>query len=302
MVDLEPLLRWAAAALGPGVSVAVERGLRQGGNPWLVRLDDGGTSAEAVLKLGHAHDPDGFRTEVAALTLAGEHGIPAPRLLASDLDGTIVGKPVLLETVVPGSSRIPVEATPERLRATGACIAALSGITVPPSDALPLRTRPISASDFAAARRTGEEAATPLLAAADERIQSLPLPDGETVLVHGDLWQGNLLWRGDSVTGIIDWDMAGAGHPSLDLAALRLDATLLYGLGSEDLVLEGWLRASGRQADALPYWDAVAALNMPGDMAVFEPVIHDQGRTDLTAALLNDRRDVFLGQAISALT
>jgi aminoglycoside phosphotransferase (APT) family kinase protein len=301
MVDLEPLLRWAASALGTGVSVTVERGLREGGNPWLVRIDDGGRSSGAVLKLGHPHDPDGSRTEVAALTLAGERGVPAPRLLASDLGGTIVGKPVLLETVVPGTSRIPVDATPERLRATGACIVALAGIMVSPSDALPLRTRPISASDFAAGRRTGEEATTPLLAAADERIQALPVPDSETVLVHGDLWQGNLLWRDDSVTGIIDWDMAGAGHPSLDLAALRLDATLLYGLGSEELVLDGWLRASGPPVTALPYWDAVAALNLPGDMALFEPVIHDQGRTDLTADTLNERRDAFLRNALAGL-
>ncbi|GAB3424458.1 phosphotransferase family protein [Flindersiella endophytica] len=302
MVDLEPLLRWAAAAVGPDATVTVQRGLREGSNPWLVTIDDGGRSSEAVLKLGHPDDPAGFRTEVAALSLASERGIPAPRLLASDLDGTYVDKPVLLETVVPGSSQIPVEAAPERLRATGACIAPLRTIAVAASAELPLRARPISASDFAAGRRDGTDPTTPLLAAADERIQALPTPDGDPVLVHGDLWQGNLLWHNGSVSGIIDWDMAGVGHPSLDLAALRLDAVLLYGSGAEDLVLDGWQQATGCTAEALPYWDAVAALNMPGDMALFEPVIRDQGRTDLTADTLNDRRDTFLRQAIAALT
>ncbi len=32
-----------------------------------------------------------------------------------------------------------------------------------------------------------------LLARAEERIASLPLPDGELVFVHGDLWQGNTI-------------------------------------------------------------------------------------------------------------
>jgi aminoglycoside phosphotransferase (APT) family kinase protein len=301
MVDLEPLLRWAAAALGRGASVAVERGLREGSNPWLVTIDDGnGHRRQAVLKVGHPHDPEGFRTEVAALTLAGERGVATPRLLAADLDGAAVGQPALL-SVVSGTSRIPVEASPDRLRATGACIAPLHAITVPATSELPLRTRPISASDFARGRRLGEAETTPLLAAADEQIQALGLPAGETVLVHGDLWQGNLLWDNGSVTGIIDWDMAGVGHPSLDLAALRLDAVLLHGLGAEEAVLAGWQQATGAPTDALPYWDAVAALNMPGDMAVFAPVIHDQGRTDLTPDTLNERRDAFLRNAMAGL-
>ena len=301
MVDLEPLLRWAAAALGPGASVAVERGLREGSNPWLVAIDDGSERRQAVLKVGHPHDPEGFRTEVAALTLAGERGVPTPRLLATDLVGTAVGRPVLLQSVVSGTSKIPVEASTDRLRATGACIAPLHSITVPASGELLLRTRPISASDFARGRRLGEAETTPLLAAADERIQALPLPAGQTVLVHGDLWQGNLLWDDGSVTGIIDWDMAGVGHPSLDLAALRLDAVLLHGFGAEEPVLAGWQQATGVPAEALPYWDAVAALNMPGDMAVFAPVIHDQGRTDLSPDTLNERRDAFLRNAMAAL-
>lgn len=297
MVDVEPLLRWAATAVGPDATVTVQQGLREGGNPWLVTVEAGGSRTEAVLKLGDPDDPEGFRTEVAALTLALEHGLPVPRLLAYELDD----KPVLLETVVAGTSKIPVEPSPERLRATGACIAPLRTLAASPRPELPLRTRPISASDFAGSRRVGDEPTTPLLATADERVQAMPMPAGETVLVHGDLWQGNLLWDDGTVTGIIDWDMAGVGHHGIDLCALRLDAVLLFGIGADELVLEGWQQAAGRAASDLAYWDAVTALNMPGDMALFEPVIHDQGRTDLDAATLNERRDAFLRQAIAAL-
>lgn len=36
-------------------------------------------------------------------------------------------------------------------------------------------------------------------------------------------------------------------------------------------------------------------------MALFMPVIHDQGRTDLDAATLNERRDAFLRAALAEL-
>jgi aminoglycoside phosphotransferase (APT) family kinase protein len=39
------------------------------------------------------------------------------------------------------------------------------------------------------------------------------VPDGELVLVHGDLWQGNAIWSGDSFSGMIDWDALPAATP-----------------------------------------------------------------------------------------
>lgn len=87
----------------------------------------------------------------------------------------------------------------------------------------------------------------------------------------------------------------------IDLSSLRLDAALTFGQGAAGPVLEGWEERSGGEAADLAYWDAVAALNMPGDMAGFMPVIHDQGRPDLTANELNTRRDAFLRAALDRL-
>jgi hypothetical protein len=79
-------------------------------------------------------------------------------------------------------------------------------------------------------------------------------------------------------------DMAGVGHHGVDLAAMRMDAALMYGPAAAGLVLDGSLHGSGHPPHALSYWDAVAALNTPTDMAQYVPVIHDQGRNDLDAA------------------
>jgi aminoglycoside phosphotransferase (APT) family kinase protein len=294
-------LRWAAAHFGDAATVLAATGLREGGNPWLLRIEHDDRRFEAVLKTAARDSGPGLATEVAALRLAADRGVAAPRILAVDASGEAAGTPAVLETVIAGRSRIPPTASTARLRGLGASAAALHTITADASPDLPMRTRPIPASDFARDRREGRDHSTPLLAAADEQISRLPVPPDVSVLVHGDLWQGNTMWDGDRLTGLLDWDMAGVGHYGVDLSSLRLDAALMFGQDAAEPVLSGWEERAGRSAEALAYWDAVAALNQPGDMAAFAPAIHDQGRPDLSPAVLNQRRDTFLRSALDRI-
>lgn len=106
----EETLRWAVDAVGRGVGVAAVTGLREGANPWLLRFEPGGSIEAAVLRLGDPTDPghcQRFATEVAALRVAGDHRLPAARLIATDLDGAAAGALAVLTTVLPGHSRIP---------------------------------------------------------------------------------------------------------------------------------------------------------------------------------------------------
>jgi hypothetical protein len=93
----------------------------------------------------------------------------------------------------------------------------------------------------------------------------------------------------------------GGGPPGIDLGTLRLGAAIVFGLPAAAEVLEGWRQATGQEADAMAYWDLVAALTTPTDLAQWLPVAHGHGRTDLDAATLNNRRDVFLRSALDQL-
>jgi aminoglycoside phosphotransferase (APT) family kinase protein len=245
----EQVLRWAARAAGPSARVVSAAGMRAGGNPWLLRLAGAGSTCEVVLKTGDAAadlDRRQLLTTVAALELAAGHALPAPRLIAADLDGTAAGAVAVLMTVLAGSTKIPRVASAGRLRALGAAAAALASVVLAPRPGLELRTRSLYDMDFAAWRRSA--GTSQLLARAEERIASLPVPDGELVFVHGDLWQGNTVWIGDSCSGMIDWDAAGAGSPGIDLGTLRSDVALFFGssplastgLPAADEVLAGW--------------------------------------------------------------
>jgi aminoglycoside phosphotransferase (APT) family kinase protein len=289
------LLEWAVRAAAPGAAVAEVRGLRDGGSPWLVRLGGHGAERAVVLRVGASEDPAPLRTEVAALRLAAEHGLPAPRLLAADLAGD---PPVVLADLLAGSSAIPAERPPERLRALGRAAAALHAVAVPPGPELPRRDRPIAGVDFAALRR--RQPAQPLLEEAERRVAQAPPPEDDG-LVHGDLWQGNALWVGDTLTGRVDWDYAGVGPPGVDLGSLRCDAAVCFGLEAAEDVRTGWEAAAGRPAADVAYWDVVAALSTPPDMGWFPGAIAGQGRPDLTRELLLRRRDEFLRAALGRL-
>lgn len=296
------MLAWAAQAVAPGAQITQAAGLREGGNPWLLRLERAGKGYRAVLKTGNpasARDRMQLRTQVAALALAHDRGLPVPRVIAADLAGREAGVLAIVTSVLPGSSTIPRTMPAGRARSLGAAAAAIHAVPLTPRPDLPLRTRPLSGMDFAAWRRSA--GTTPLLARAEQQVGELPVPGGATVLVHGDLWQGNTLWSGDMCRGVIDWDAAGAGTPGIDLGTLRLDAALYHGSGVADQILDGWREATGRPPEHVAYWDLVAALTTVGDMAQCMPPLLDHHRPDLDARTLTARREAFLSAALTRL-
>jgi len=294
----EALLRWAAAAIDPAARVEDVSGLREGGSPWLIRLTSG---REVVLRVGGSGDRDALATEVAALTLLGPVALPTPEVLAADLTGRISpGRLAVLTSRLPGSSRCSGPPVLSRFAALGAAAAAVHAVPTPaPSAALPRRTRTIESVDFAALRRAAPP--QPLLIAAEAAVAARSAPPGDPVLVHGDLWQGNTLWDGDTLTGVLDWDCAGVGPPGIDVGSLRCDAAVTRGPDAAGAVLAGWERAAGRALDGVPYWDLVAGLATPPDMGWFVAANHDQGRTDLSPATMVERRDAFLRAALARL-
>jgi aminoglycoside phosphotransferase (APT) family kinase protein len=129
-------------------------------------------------------------------------------------------------------------------------------------------------------------------------------PMGRSVLLHGDLWQGNTLWRDEELTAIIDGDCAGVGHPGIDLASARLDAMLMFGSEAADTVLRSYQQHSRDRPSRLrdlAYFDIIAALATPADMQLWNELAAGQGRPDLTAEMLVARRDAFLERALCRL-
>jgi Ser/Thr protein kinase RdoA (MazF antagonist) len=107
-------------------------------------------------------------TTVTALELAADHALPAPRLIAADLDGSAAGTMAVLMAVLPGTSKIPRVTSAAQLRALGAAAGALQRVALAPRPGLELRTRALYDIDFTDWCRSA--GTSQLLARAEERI------------------------------------------------------------------------------------------------------------------------------------
>ena len=298
------VLAWAADAIGAVIADVQSlhpNGHRGSGTFRLRAGGDGAAPRQLILKVPVPGwiGATMVITNARALQLAASSGIAAPRLIAAELDGRTAGTAATLETMLPGSSALPPTPSDARLQAAGAAIARVHAHALAPRPDLPHRPRPVAVDDFAGERRDGRLPTTPLLRRGDEQTREHGVPPGEPVLVHGDVWPGNLLWTGDTEAVLIDWKTAGVGDPGVDLGGLRLQLALHYGPAAPDQVLLGWQRETGRSAAAVPYWDAIAALNTPTELQGWPGFATDGSPLD-TAAVTR-RRDAFLLAALDRM-
>ncbi len=300
MVQPDPgLLGWVTDCVIAGASVLSITGLRRGESPWLVRLSNSDLD-EVVVRGGDESSAALLATEAAALEAIAGTQIPGPRLLGVAMGGPITpGVFGLVMSRVPGTSRSAAEPSTARLRASGEALAIVHAARVPTSPHLPVRQRPIEPVDFDVARRS--EPARPLLVEAEEVLRRVPVPDHRPVFVHGDFWHGNTMWDQDRLTGIIDWECAGIGHPGIDLGMQRCDAAMAVGLSGADAVLAGYESAIGHPAADVAYWDVAAALTTPPTMGSFVQTYAGQGRADLDPSTLLARRDAFPAAALDSV-
>jgi aminoglycoside phosphotransferase (APT) family kinase protein len=298
------MLRWAAIAIESSGQAVVSADLSQSGDggPWLLNIGYGGSTVRAVLRLDDPKDISAvrrFSTEASATYVATQHELAAPSLLASDLDGSVTGHLAILQTALPGSSRIPIKPDGLRLRALGRALAAVHGVAASPTAALPTRLRPLDGVDFGVLPLP--EGSAQLLTTARGLLTERTPPGERHTFVHGDFWQGNTLWEDHRHTGTIDWDFAGVGPAGVDLGSARCDVAVIYGHGAEDEVLGGWEEVMGESLPNVGWWDAVAATSTPPDLAMWLPNFHHQGRTDLDLTTVTLRRDSFLAAALQQL-
>jgi aminoglycoside phosphotransferase (APT) family kinase protein len=84
---------------------------------------------------------------------------------------------------------------------------------------------------------------------------------GEPVVLHGDYWPGNVLWRDDRLVGVVDWEEAAFGDAMADLANIRLEIVWHFGTAAMEMLTDEYVsRRPGVETSALPVWDLRTAL------------------------------------------
>ena len=226
------------------------------------------------------------RDEYCLLEALRGAGLPVAEPLVLDRDHA---PPFFLSSRLPGSARFAADDRPALCRALAAALAEVHAVD--------LRQRDLSFLPWQA-----ERVAEFLDAggAADERIRYAMrraadgIKPGAPALLHGDFWPGNLLWLGETLSGIIDWEDAMLGDPLGDLGKSRLE--MLWSLGEAAMGdYTAHYLALNPQLDAsmLPFWDLWGAARLPH----FASFAGDAGRV----AAMRRQYNRFVEAAISAL-
>ena len=90
---------------------------------------------------------------------------------------------------------------------------------------------------------------------------SWPFPQrNKPVLLHGDFWPGNVLWKDGHLVAVIDWEDAHIGNPLADLANSRLEILWAFGIDAMQCFTQQYQVMANIDFNYLPYWDLFAAL------------------------------------------
>lgn len=291
----EPDLRaWVVGELG-GELTAFERvGSGASRATFLVAIDRGGDTVEAVLRVDSGDGP----TSGTELTLARESavyralvetGVRAPRLIACRDDAS-----ALLMERAPGTDAfaLALEASRRGIAIDYmAALAVLHGLDTE-AMALPGFERPELPSECARPdlrlwRRIYDERAPesdPLLQFACDRLEDhAPVDAARVSLCHGDAGPGNFLFEGERVTALLDWEFAHLGDPLDDIAWISVRSHLLGGFGDWKANLAAWEAQTGLRADAhrIEYYRALVLVRMA--ISCQAALAHTGARTMQTA-------------------
>jgi aminoglycoside phosphotransferase (APT) family kinase protein len=234
------VLEAVLAAHLPGASLLGVSALSGGVSADVFRLDVegvGGALRSVVLRVhGAHHNGHSAALEFAILRSVEGLGICAPRALALDETLSHIAYPYLILDHVDGETVFPDGPSDPKIATMAKALAGVHSASVPTRLNLPMRDDPLpevfdylpGGGEFDALRRK-------LLKIGTTRY------DGRAVLLHGDFWPGNLLWRGGDLVAVLDWEDAACGDPLSDVACTALE--LRYIAGEEGT--ESFLRAYG---------------------------------------------------------
>ena len=123
-----------------------------------------------------------------------------------------------------------------------------------------------------------------------------PFPQRNTsVLLHGDFWPGNILWKDGQLVAVLDWEDAMVGDPLADVANSRLEILWAFGVDAMQRFTHQYQSMTTTDFTYLHYWDLCVALRPITQIALW-------GLDGATERTMRERHRWFVTQAIEKLS
>ena len=221
------------------------------------------------------HHPQIAANEYHLLRLLHTAGLRVPRPMLADESSAILPGPYLVIEYIDGEAMIdparvplPESAVISQLARE---LARIHDAAVPVGDLRYLTDIAGSAASRIRNRPAvpDESLSEPAVRAKLEPIWPPPVIN-EPVLLHGDFWPGNTLWRDGTLVAVIDWDNAATGDPVADVGNVRMEICIGYGaVAATEFARQYSALRPGVDLSSLPHWDLYAALRHAGRMGTW---------------------------------
>lgn len=264
-MDVRASIEHAIAALEPGGELVEDRVLTGGVSANVVGLRIATSTGATRRVVFRQHRSAGFKGQTGGVAakeyalLAALHAeglaVPEPFLLddtSSEID------PYLITEWVDGSTDVATHELPAALEQMAQFLVGLHSWNVGTETATVLDhiEDPVAALGDLLPQTTAADRLRTALAAGQ-----LPRVSNRSVVLHGDYWPGNVLWKDGRLVAVIDWEDACLGDPLADLATARVELLCQYGAEAMELFTTRYLAlldeaAFSTATDALPVWEA----------------------------------------------
>jgi len=218
-----------------------------------------------------AEEPDLAEREAAALGLLTGTRLATPELVAVDQQGLRADVPAVLMTRLSGQIEWDPPALDPFLRGLAEALPIIHATRIPAGVLVPayqpykleMHRPPVWAARADVWLRAIE-------------VLETPRRPTERSFIHRDYHPGNVLWRRDEVSGIVDWVNASVGSPWADVGHCRVNLADRFGQAASDRFLHLYRAASGRSDEYHPYWDIAAAIGGLDESCDAQPSLSDE--------------------------
>jgi aminoglycoside phosphotransferase (APT) family kinase protein len=259
---------------------------------------DGHTQKMIVRQHGEVdlkHNPQLAADEFKLLQLLHSVGLATPVPYYLDQSGEIFSAPYIIIEYIEGKPVFELSHIPDLILQLATHLSRIHQVNCSHLDVsfLPqqeqkyaekLRERPATVDESVNERRI-----------CDTLASVWPFPQRNTsVLLHGDFWPGNILWRDGQLVAVIDWEDAAIGDPLADVANSRLEVLWAFGIDAMQSFTHQYQSMTAIDFTNLPYWDLCAALRRASQ-------ISEWGLDDTTEKTMREVHGWFITQAFEKL-
>ena len=231
----------------------------------LETLQPGGQTKKMIIRQHGARDlernPQIAADEFGLLQLVHSVGLPVPEPYHLDQSGEIFSTPYLVLEYIDGKTEFAPADLPDLLLQFATHLARIHNVDGTMYDLSFLPKLETRGAELLRARPARVDESLDEGRIRDALASVWPLPQRNApVLLHGDFWPGNTLWRDGQMVAIIDWEDARLGDPLADVANSRLEILWAYGMDAMKRFTQQYQSMTSIDFTHLPYWDLYAAL------------------------------------------